>query len=400
MFGKAINKNLINMKNKVVCFIFLLSFPFIGISQWISVPTGINQDFWVVDFINSQTGYCSGGYYKTFKTTDGGITWADVADQGFNDYSFFNETVGYATSSSVGVEIARTSDGGNSWTTLNPPSGQPRVETVKAISENTAYFAGNGGSLYKTTDGGTSFSILDSGLNEHINDIFFTNPTTGYLISFYNIKKTTDSGATWNTIYTTSGSLKRIYFVNENVGYVVGRRYIYKTTDAGNTWNVYETDFPNELQDIDFYDENHGFAVGGPSLILYTDNGGESWTLQDSGITQALNSVKMTSPTNAIVVGFNGTILRNFGTLGVDEEILSHNFALFPNPVINNLTITGKEELDSIQVFNILGKLLFENNKVFSEHYTIDFSAYSEGVYFINIGDVSGNLIVKKVIKN
>ena len=381
----------------------MLSFPFIGISQWISVPTGINQDFWVVDFINSQTGYCSGGYYKTFKTTDGGITWADVADQGFNDYSFFNETVGYATSSSVGVEIARTSDGGNSWTTLNPPSGQPRVETVKAISENTAYFVGNGGVLYKTTDGGISFTVLNSGLNSHISDIFFTNPSTGYLISFRTLKMTTDGGTSWNTIYTSSKPLNRICFVNESIGYMAGDGSggVLKTTDAGSTWSVqYAGTGKSSLLDINFYDENHGFAVGQLGLILYTDNGGESWTSQASGTTTRLNSVKMLSPANAVVVGHDGTLLRNFGTLGGDEEILSNNFALFPNPVVNNLTITGKEELDSIQVFNILGKLLFENNKVFSNNYSIDFSTFTKGVYFFKISYKNGNSTIKKVIKN
>ncbi len=390
------------MKNDLLLFMFLLGFPIIGLSQWISVSSGTNLDFWVVDFVDSQTGYCSPGYWKTFKTIDGGNTWADVSEQGFNDYSFYNETVGYATSSSVAIEIARTSDGGNNWIALTPPPGQPRVETVKTISENTAYFAGNGGALYKTTDGGTSFTILNSGLNSHISDIFFTNTLTGYLISFRTIKKTTDGGTSWNTIYTSSKPLNRICFVNENIGYIAGDGSggILKTTDAGITWSIHETGTSNSsLLDINFYDEDHGFAVGQSGLILYTDNGGASWTSQESGTTTRLNSVKMVSPTNAVVVGFNGTILRNFGTLGVDEEILSNNFALFPNPVVNNLTITGKEQLDSIKVFNILGKLLFENNKIFSNNYSIDFSTFSKGVYFLKISDENGNTKVKKVIK-
>src|SRR5690606_9529707 len=107
-----------------------------------------------------------------------------------------------------------------------------------------------------------------------------------------------------------------------------------------------------------------------------------------------------TSPTTAIVVGTNGTILRNFGPLGMVDNNLNQNFTFYPNPVDNNTTIKGIEKIDSIQVYNVLGELLFEDHKVFSKHYTIDFSAYSEGVYFISIGDVSGNSTVKKVIKN
>ncbi len=380
-----------------------MSSPFIGMSQWIPVYTGTNADFWVVDFVDSQTGYCSGGHRDTFKTIDGGQTWAKISEQGFNDFSFFNETIGYATSSSVDVEIAKTINGGDSWFELTAPVPH-RVVAVSATNETTAYFAGNGGVLYKTTDGGGSFSILNSGNNWGIGDILFTNGTTGYLVSL-NIKKTTDSGATWNTIFDMSnGTFSRICFVNENIGYIAGDSSvgaaIWKTTDAGNSWILQNPGIiPGYLIDIDFYDENHGFAVGLHGLILYTDNGGVSWTLQESGTTSRLNSVKMTSPTNAVVVGYNGTLLRNFGSLGLDDDIISDKFALFPNPVDNDLIITGSEELASIQVFNVLGNLLFENYKVFSKNHSIDFSTYSKGVYFIKISDEKGNTIVKKVIK-
>ena len=393
------------MKNRLLLFIFLISFPFLGLSQWISVPTGTSQDFWAVDFVDSQIGYCSGGYYKTFKTIDGGMTWADVSNQGFKDFSFFNNTFGFATSSSVDVEIARTTDGGNSWTVLESPS-MDRAVAVSSTSENTAYFAGNGGILYKTTNGGNSFSILNSGQNYGIEDILFTNTTTGYFVSFSILKKTTDNGTTWNTIFDASnGNLTKICFVNETIGYIAGDRSggiatIWKTTDAGSTWTVQETGVsPGWPTDIDFYDENHGFVVGVSGLILYTDNGGASWTSQVSGTTSRLNSVKMTSPANAVVAGHNGRLLRNFGTLGVENDNLNQNFTFYPNPVDNKLTITGTELMDSIKIFNVLGKLLFEDYKIFSDSYSINFSAYSEGIYFLKVSDERGNSTVKKVIK-
>lgn len=99
--------------------------------------------------------------------------------------------------------------------------------------------------------------------------------------------------------------------MNENIGYIAGDGSggILKTTDAGITWSIHETGTSNSsLLDINIYDEDHGFAVGQSGLILYTDNGGASWTSQESGTTTRLNSVKMVSPTNAVVVGFNGTI--------------------------------------------------------------------------------------------
>lgn len=106
----------------------------------------------------------------------------------------------------------------------------------------------------------------------------------------------------------------------------------------------------------------------------------------------------MTSPT-AVVVGYNGTILRNFGTIGTEDNTLKQNFTFFPNPVENSLTMTGIEDMDSIQVYNVLGSLLYEDNKAFSGRYSVDFLTFSKGVYFIKISDKNGNSIIKKVIK-
>src|SRR5690606_18670523 len=117
---------------------------------------------------------------------------------------------------------------------------------------------------------------------------------------------------------------ERIYFVNANVGFMIGYKSIYKTTDSGNTWSIDTIDLEPyvRLRDINFYDENYGLVVGDSGTIAYTDNGGESWTLQDSGTNEYLLSVKITSPTTAIVVGTNGTILRNFGPLGMVDNNL------------------------------------------------------------------------------
>lgn len=392
------------MKNKVVCFIFLLSFPFIGISQWISVPSGTVGQFNVVDFIDTNTGYCSTVYpdKETFKTVDGGLTWASISNHGFDDISFFNQMFGFAAKGSYGENLYKTINGGDSWIYLPLQTSYP-LNKVSSTSENTAYFSGAAGLLYKTIDGGASFSELNSGTGGHyISDVEFSSTTTGYFSYGSYLRKTTDSGNNWNTIYSVAGEeFKRIYFVNANVGFMIGYKSIYKTTDSGNTWSIDTIDLEPyvRLNDINFYDENYGLVVGDSGTIAYTDNGGESWTLQDSGTNEYLLSVKITSPTTAIVVGTNGTILRNFGPLGMVDNNLNQNFTFFPNPVDNNLTITGIEKIDSIQVFNVLGELLFDDYKVFSKHYTIDFSAFSEGVYFIRMGDVTGNSIVKKAIK-
>ena len=64
------------------------------------------------------------------------------------------------------------------------------------------------------------------------------------------------------------------------------------------------------LSDVSFTDANNGAVVGDYGTILRTTDGGEIWTLQTSGTTNALNGVSFTDSNNGTAVGVSGTILR------------------------------------------------------------------------------------------
>ncbi len=67
----------------------------------------------------------------------------------------------------------------------------------------------------------------------------------------------------------------------------------------------------------------------------------------------------------------------------------------FQNPVSDNLKITSKSEIDSIEIYNLLGKIILIKN----HENSIDVSNLPKGMYFININ--SGNKkSIKKIIKD
>jgi len=58
-----------------------------------------------------------------------------------------------------------------------------------------------------------------------------------------------------------------------------------KSTDNGLTWNFVPTPFFDAqtatyrtIEDLDFYDENHGVIVGGSGIVAITQDGGANWT--------------------------------------------------------------------------------------------------------------------------
>lgn len=69
--------------------------------------------------------------------------------------------------------------------------------------------------------------------------------------------------------------------------------------------------------------------------------------------------------------------------------------SLYPNPTNGKIHLTANFEVKSITVYNIYGQEISGNQNNLS----IDISAFSSGMYFINIENADGKIITKKVIK-
>lgn len=66
----------------------------------------------------------------------------------------------------------------------------------------------------------------------------------------------------------------------------------------------------NDLNDVDFFDQDLGYAVGPFGAIVCTLDGGTTWELQNSGTTDWLFGVAANGARGAVAVGANGIILR------------------------------------------------------------------------------------------
>jgi hypothetical protein len=97
---------------------------------------------------------------------------------------------------------------------------------------------------------------------------------------------------------------------------------------------------------------------------------------------------------NAIASQFTTTALSN-------QEYLENQFSLYPNPNKGSFTIEFKNMANnfSIEVYDITGKTIFENNYEQSSNLTqvINLDKPSSGVYFVNIKSDKG-MVTKKLI--
>ena len=69
---------------------------------------------------------------------------------------------------------------------------------------------------------------------------------------------------------------------------------------------------------------------------------------------------------------------------------------LYPNPATSYVTFDlqkANEKGLSIQVYNFLGKKMYENQSVTTEKVTVDLAEFNRGVYIYHLRDLSGKII-------
>lgn len=101
--------------------------------------------------------------------------------------------------------------------------------------------------------------------------------------------------------------------------FVVGSKaLLLVSTDHGKTWiqqTLKERDGSPLFQDRDLYsirfapDGKSGWIVGEEGTVLHSDDGGQTWTRQDSGTSKNLLKVCAIDSQNAVAVGADGAIV-------------------------------------------------------------------------------------------
>ncbi len=151
-----------------------------------------------------------------YKTTDGGLTWAEInTGNSINLSTFYWNIKAFSENKYVLVSksgIMETEDGGTTWSRKNFPFGKEEAYSdISYQDENTWYIACVGPStglgdtrfnvLYKTTDGGDSWKkIMDNKdpLDFGLEGVSFHDELNGIVLTDNNILMTSDGGNTWD----------------------------------------------------------------------------------------------------------------------------------------------------------------------------------------------------------
>lgn len=196
------------------------------------------------------------------------------------------------------------------WTLLNTGITD-YIKEVEFVDENNGWGLYRDSLFLKTIDGGESWTTQHLGIDLKIWDIEFTDQNTGWAIGLYGgVFKTTNGGENWATTPTIPLSptgfpswLFSVHSFNTDtllVGCDLG--LIQKSTDGGATWNYVQNQGTGWVYDIQFVDNQIGYALD-INNIYKTTNGGDSWTMVFSGSSLGMNNCYFYDENNGIIVG-------------------------------------------------------------------------------------------------
>lgn len=241
----------------------------------------------------------------------------------------------------------KTTDGGAHWL-LDSVRGAQKLDfrDIHAFDSKTALVmsageAEKGGArIYKTTDGGSNWTLVFESLRKGVfldafdfwdeqNGIVFSDAIDGKLF----ILTTTDGGDSWQEIspsrlpvstygeggFAASGSCLVVEGKqNVWIGTTSGR--VYFSYDRGKSWSVSETPIKSGktagIFGLRFRDSKTGFAVGGDYQnvfedspnVLMTNDGGKNWVVSSTTTPSGLKeAIVFLDATTLVAVGPSGT---------------------------------------------------------------------------------------------
>jgi photosystem II stability/assembly factor-like uncharacterized protein len=251
------------------------------------------------------------GYGSFYRSTNSGSSWTTVNLSNGYFYDLTPDSVdqnilhasGYewnSSTSTTNMIYLKSTNKGSDWNKSFLPTienGFGYAVAVEPKNSNHVWVGGYqyaGGvtapKLFRTTNGGTSWTEVTGTLSGDIQDIFVdsTNVKRILVVTTATTYYSTNNGASWNTCtgYPNGHRITQDPS-NKNTFYIAGYSNAYKSTDGGMGWNVYINGLSSAKNGSDILvDRTSSSMVFGSYLTGFykSTNSGTDWNSFNTGL--------------------------------------------------------------------------------------------------------------------
>lgn len=266
-----------------------------------------------VDFVSTTRGWV-GAWGNLYVTSDGGTSWSPqsfgVVDR-IDSLNFFDANVGVL---SAAGSLHRTQDGGQSWTVVHGHEAFA-IEWLDATTVIASTVSSGGPDLARSTDAGLTWQTIQVPGVDLQEPVRVDALTAIAGTQHGDLYRSTDAGLTWNRVWDsgTTGSMNGGCFTSPTDGFVVeSGNLILRTRDGGQTWSYVSNGMGAEFEDVKMFDAQRGLVAG--AAVLRTDDGGHSWIPTTPASSYAAGNVRdlaLVAPSFAFASGSTGLLLKS-----------------------------------------------------------------------------------------
>lgn len=396
---------------------------------WPTVWTDIGYGMQVTSFYRVSSSRNSAGRIMAGAQDNASIyfdnnTWNTIiGGDGMDNYLDPVDNDALIGSSQYGNFAYSPDDGASSWG-INPNvNGEAAEWTSPIVADYNNY-----GTLYagfenvcKSTDGGQSWSVISNfpfaGNAQEISALAVSNSNPQVLYAAKRVRyefnldglmyKTTNGGTTWTNV--TAGLPDSLYFTSVEIsesdantvyvtcaGFSTGNK-VFRTTDGGSTWQNISYNLPNIPVNCVKYIPGASTVMIAADLGVYVlDAANNTWTLNSTGLPNVIvTDIEFNVTLNKIYVstfgrGIWATDLDVFtSSLNQPTNNVSSALSLYPSPNEGSFTIgvpaeKAATETILLEVIDITGKVVHTETLSGRSEYAIRLDVPA-GMYFAHL---------------
>ncbi len=346
-----------------------------------------------INYNNPDTMYAS--YYNggLMRSEDGGQSFHGITDDITESGAWVTPYVLHPQNPQIlfaGFEnVWKSTNGGDNWSKISNFNVGTLRSLAVAESDPDYIYTATGSHIYRTSDGGGSWTEISAGL-----------PVDSVSLTYITVSDT-DPGLVWVTFSGYKNGIK-----------------VYRSTDAGGTWENISGSLPNlpvNCIAVEPMNANHPLYIGTDAGIYYRDDATGDWEAYSTNLPNVIvNELEVHSGSQTLKAASYGRGIWESPLQSTISDIAQKEFAIpadltlypnYPNP-FNPSTVLryriGKSMHVRLVVFNALGqqvRVLMDGMQKAGEHQiTFDASGLASGVYYARLSANGGSVTSGKLL--